>query len=120
MVTPPDDTLVQVALAPDAETAERWANALEAAGVEAHISLLDGAAFRPLGSAYGQLVGEQPFVYPVLVGRLQRRAAARILENVAAIESGATITPRAIAGGAAVLAISMLLVAYLAWARGEL
>lgn len=122
MVTPSGDALVQVALAPDPETAERWAHALEGAGIEAHVRIIDGSPYSPLGSAYGQMIGGQPFVYPVLVSRLQRRAARRTLdglEGVAGLEAPA-ITPRAIATAAAVLAGSMLFVAYLAWARGDL
>jgi hypothetical protein len=118
-----DDGLAQVALALDAETAERWADVLERAGIEAHIRIVDGAPFRPLGSVYGQIHGGEPFAYPVLVSRVQHRAAVRTLERLedaAGLAGGSPLSPRRVATAVAVLAASMALVAYLAWARGEL
>ena len=114
-----DDALRPVAFARDAETAERWARALEDAGIEAHIRIEDGAAFRPLGSAYGQL-GGAAFVYPVLVNRLRHRAARRLLATDPAAPLAPTVTPRTVAVAVAVLGGSMLVVAYLVWARGAL
>lgn len=121
MMLPRGDALRPVAFAPDAETAERWARVLEDAGIEAHIRIEDGAPFRPLGSVYGQMMGGQAFVYPVLVSRLRHRAARRALAGeVAAATSAPALTPRAIATAVTVLGASMLMVAYLAWARGDL
>ena len=117
MATPRDSALVPVAFAPDQETAERWAHALEDAGIE------DGAHLSPVGSAYGPLLGGQPFIYPVLVSRLRRRAAQRALASEAATDAltaTQTITPRSIGTAAAVVGSSILLVLYLAWARGDL
>ena len=114
-----DDVLRPVGFAPDAGTAERWVRALEDAGIEAHIRIADGAAFRPLGSAYGQLGGEA-FVYPVLVSRLRYRAARRLLATDPAAPSAPAVTAGAIAAAVAVLGGSMLAVAYLVWARGDL
>ena len=113
-----DDALRPVGFAPDSETAERWARALEDAGIEAHIRIEDGAAFRPLGSAYGQLGGEA-FVYPVLVSRVRHRAARRALAGTdAAGPPAPAVTPRTVATAVAVLGGSMLVVAYLVWVRG--
>jgi hypothetical protein len=118
MEPPRDDGLRPVGFAPDQETAERWARTLEDEGIEAHIRIEDGAAFRPLGSVYGQLGGEA-FVYPVLVSRLRHRAAQRALAGAdAAAPTAPTVTPRTVASALAVLAGSMLIVAYLVWARG--
>jgi hypothetical protein len=115
-----DDALRPVAFAPDPETAERWARELEDAGIEAHIRIEDGAAFRPLGSAYGQLGGEA-FVYPVLVSRFRHRAARRLLASTGVPAPPAlAITPRTVAAAVAVLGGSMLALAYLVWARGDL
>ena len=115
-----DDALRPVGFAPDPETAERWARRLEDAGIEAHIRIEDGAAFRPLGSAYGQLGGEA-FVYPVLVSRLRHRAARRALASPDRAASPVpVVTVRTLAASIAVLAGSMIAVAYLAWARGDL
>ena len=114
-----DEGLRPVGFASDHETAERWARELEDAGIEAHIRIEDGAAFRPLGSAYGQLGGEA-FVYPVLVSRLRHRAARRLLAIDSAAPPAPTVTPGAVAAAVAVLGGSMLAVAYLVWARGDL
>src|SRR5688572_8629642 len=120
MNLPRDDALRPVAFAPDQETAERWARALEDAGIEAHIRIEDGAAFRPLGSAYGQL-GGGAFVYPVLVSRFRHRAAQRVLASSnAAAPSVPPVTAARVAAAVAVLGGSMLAVAYLVWARGDL
>ena len=120
MNLPRDDALRPVALAPDPETAERWAHALEDAGIEAHIRIEDGAAFRPLGSAYGQLGGEA-FVYPVLVSRFRHRAARQVLAIAdAAAPPVSPVTAKTVAAALAVLGGSMLAVTYLLWARDAL
>lgn len=121
MVLPRGDALRPVAFAPDQETAERWVGILEDAGIEAHIRIEDGAPFTAMGSVYGPMLGGRAFVYPVLVSRLRHRAARRALagSDAAVIEAPA-ITPRSVATAVAVLAGSMLLVAYLAWSRGDL
>jgi hypothetical protein len=121
MVLPRGDALRPVAFAPDEKTAERWAAILEDSGIEAHIRIEDGAAFTAMGSAYGPMLGGRAFVYPVLVSRLRHRAARRALEGSdAAIIDAPAITPSSVASALAVLAGSMLLVAYLVWARGDL
>ena len=119
MISPETNALVPVGFAPDEETAERWARLLEAAGIEAHIRIEDGAHFQPLGSHYGSLLGGSPFVYPVFVSRMRHRAARRALAGHTTATATSPITARSVAAAVAVLAGSMLFVLGLAWARGQ-
>ncbi len=108
-----------VVFAPDQLSAQRYADALGAAGIDAHIRIEDGAHLAPMGSAYGALTSSEPFVYPVLVSRLQQRAARHVLR-------GMTSTPappfdaRALGAAGAVVFGSMLLIFLAAWVRGDL
>jgi hypothetical protein len=121
MMTPQDRALAPVAYAPDQPTAERWAATLERAGIEAHLRIEDGSAFTGFGSAWSQWLGGRPFVYPVLVSRVRRRAARRALASDPAFTTASPpLTGRSITAAAAVLGATMLLVLALAWARGDL
>ncbi len=113
------DPLVPVAFAPDPETAQRYVDALERAGIEAHVRIEDGAHLAPAGSAYGAITSGEPFVYPVLVSRLQRRVARRALEGVMPPAS-TSVTPSSVAGVAAFVLGTVLLVAAAAWLRGDI
>ncbi len=113
------DPLVPVVFAPDQASAQRYADALESAGIEAHIRIEDGAHLAPMGSAYGALTSGEPFVYPVLVSRLQRRAARRVLRALTPT-STFTINARSVGTAGAVVFGSMALVLLAAWARGDL
>ncbi len=113
------DPLVPVVFAPDQGSAQRYADALASAGIEAHIRIEDGAHLAPMGSAYGALTSSEPFVYPVLVSRLQRRAASRVLRGMTPA-STSTINARTVATASAVVLGSMLLVVLAAWVRGDL
>ncbi|MCC6236624.1 MAG: hypothetical protein IT299_03510 [Dehalococcoidia bacterium] len=113
------DPLVPVAFAPDPETAQRYVDALERAGLEAHVRIEDGAHLAPAGSAYGAITSGEPFVYPVLVSRLQRRAARRALEAVRGPEP-VLVTRSHIVGVAACVLGAVLTVAAAAWLRGDL
>jgi hypothetical protein len=114
------EPLVPVAFAPDAATAERYVAVLAARGIEAHARIEDGAHLSPTGSAYGALTSGDPFVYPVLVSRLQRRVAQRALDAVSDPISAPTLDARRLAGLAAFVLGTVLLVALVAWARGDL
>ncbi len=112
------EPLVPVAFAPDPETAQRYVDALERAGIDAHVRIEDGAHLAPAGSAYGAITSGEPFVYPVLVSRLQRRAARRALERVRDPEP--SVTPSHVVGVAACVLGTVLVVAAAAWLRGDL
>lgn len=113
------DPLVPVAFARDAVTAQRYVDALERAGIEAHVRIEDGAHLAPAGSAYGAITSGELFVYPVLVSRLQRRVARQALEGVADLEA-APLTRSSVVGVAAFLLGTVLVVAGAAWLRGDL
>lgn len=115
----PGTPLVPVAFAPDAETAQRYVETLDRAGLEAHIRIEDGAHLAVGGSAYGPITSREPFVYPVLVSRLQHRAARRALAN-ATSGPAAPITASSALGIGGVLLASVVLVAAAAWIRGDL
>lgn len=117
--------LVPVGIAQDEATAERWADALGRAGIDAEIRIEDGIHLGPGGSAYGALAGGRPFVYPVLVSRVQRRAARRALAELEALDEDALNEEHSISGAhlarvIAVLAGTLLLVLLLALVRGDL
>lgn len=113
------ESLVPVAFARDAVTAQRYVDALERAGVEAHVRIEDGAHLAPAGSAYGAITSGELFVYPVLVSRLQRRVARRALEGVTATES-MPVTRSNVVGVAACVIGTVVVVAAAAWLRGDL
>lgn len=120
MTTIPANPLVPVAFALDHETAAQYASALEAAGIEAHVRIEDGAHLAPMGSAYGALASGQPFVYPVLVSRLQRRSARRVLDGLGAPSETTSLTPGSALTAAAVVLGTVVLVLVFAWARGDI
>ncbi len=119
MVAPSRDPFVPVAFAPDSDTARRYADALDAAGIEAHVRIEDGAHLSPTGSAYGSLTS-QPFVYPVLVSRVQRRAAQRVISPIVAAGAATTVSARTVLVAGAFLVGTVLLVALAALLRGDL
>ncbi|MFN8638672.1 MAG: hypothetical protein U0360_04260 [Dehalococcoidia bacterium] len=120
MVAPSREPFVPVAFAPDSDTARRYADALDAAGIEAHIRIEDGAHLSPTGSAYGSLTSGEPFVYPVLVSRVQRRAARRVISPIVATGAATTLTARTVLMTVAFVIGTVLLVALAALLRGDL
>ena len=113
------DSLVPVAFAPDAVTAQRYVDVLERAGIDAHVRIEDGAHLAPAGSAYGAITSGELFVYPVLVSRLQRRVAREALEGVAGLET-APVTRSSVLGVATFVIGTVAVVAAAAWLRGDL
>lgn len=120
MVAPSRDPFVPVAFAPDSDTARRYADALDAAGIEAHIRIEDGAHLSPTGSAYGSLTSGEPFVYPVMVSRVQRRAAQRVISPIAAAASATPVSATTVLVATAFVLGTVLLVALAALVRGDL
>jgi hypothetical protein len=72
------DDLVQIALARDEATAERWLAALTAQGIEGALRIEDGTHLAAAGSVFSG----QTFVYPLLVPRSKRAAAASVLVDL--------------------------------------
>jgi hypothetical protein len=115
------DALVPVALAPDQCTAEGYVSALAAVGIDAHVRIDDGTAFSRTGSAYaGALSSGERFVYPILVSRVQRRTAQRVLQRTDVFPDHPAPSIGSVLLAAFFLGASMLLVALAAWARGDL
>jgi hypothetical protein len=75
------DARVRVAIARDADTAERWRDALDAAGIDAFVEIDDDRAAIP-GSASVLSVYTGPrYVYPINVPADERERAAGVLIN---------------------------------------
>ncbi len=72
------EQLVTIAIARDEPTAQRWAEALLVAGIDAQLRIADGTHLSALGSAYGG----QMFTYPLLVATDDRQAAAAVLADL--------------------------------------
>lgn len=72
------DDLVQIALARDEVTAERWLAALAAHGIEGALRIEDGTHLASAGSVFRA----QTFVYPLLVPSEEREAAASVLVDL--------------------------------------
>lgn len=74
---PPETSWVMLAVAREADVAERWADALEAQGIEARIRIDDAVALTS-GSSFWPATGSG-FAYPLFVPAQSRAAAATIL-----------------------------------------
>lgn len=109
------EQLVTIAIARDEPTAQRWAEALLAAGIDAQLRIADGAHLSTLGSAYGG----QMFTYPLLVADDDRRAAATVLVDLRGDGPFARrSSPRATLRGALIATGLAFLVVVLLIARG--
>ena len=73
----PEPSWVMLAVAREADIAERWAEAIEAQGIEAHIRIDDAIALTA-GSSFWP-AGPSDFAYPIFVPAESRTEAATIL-----------------------------------------
>lgn len=71
---------MRVAVAQEVETAERWRDALDGAGIDAQVEIADRQTALPGQSPFTGLGGAAPgFAYPVTVPAEDRERAAAIL-----------------------------------------
>ena len=76
-----DARWVLLAVARDGDAAERWASALDAAGIEAELRIGDAAHLTPRSSVVigANVAPDQLFAFPLYVRADQRDAAATVL-----------------------------------------
>ncbi len=111
---------LRVAVARDIATAERWRDALDAAGIDAFVEIDDDRAAIPGGASVLSVYTGPRYVYPVNIPAAERERAAGVLINhgwdgahgtrVHSTMSGTRIVWGTLAVLGATLAVVMILV----------